>query len=147
MRIAEDKSYFEILKKNIEPLVRNHELEIWHDEKINPSENWLQEIERALLHAWSAILIISPDFIASEFITNIEIPRLLINAKEKGCKILCLYAKYSVVKHISWDIENKSFNLTDFQGLNSPEKPLSSLSKSKQDKVMIKSTEAILNLE
>ena len=51
-------------------------------------EKWKQKIEKALNDASIAILLISADFIASDFIINNELQPLLKNAEEKGTVIL-----------------------------------------------------------
>jgi len=49
----------------------------WDDGEINPSENWAQMIRDALARARVAILLVSPDFLSSRFINEVEVPWLL----------------------------------------------------------------------
>jgi hypothetical protein len=49
----------------------------WIDRQILPGENWRAEIEEAIKHSRFGLLLLSPDFVASDFITRNELPPLL----------------------------------------------------------------------
>lgn len=55
----------------------------WDDGEINISEDWKKLIIDAIENAKVAILLISPDFLASSFINDVEVPRIL-GRKEAG---------------------------------------------------------------
>ncbi len=57
-------------------------LETWDDSRIKTGDDWFPEIEKALEEANIAILMISADFLASDFILGEEIPRLLENRRK-----------------------------------------------------------------
>ncbi len=50
--------------------------EAWHDKKIDLGKNWENEIDTALNQAKVALLLISPDFLQSNFILKYEVPKL-----------------------------------------------------------------------
>lgn len=56
---------------------RQLELELWSDQVILVGEAWLEEIERALEHCDFGLLCLTPNFLASGFIRDVEIPALL----------------------------------------------------------------------
>jgi internalin A len=76
------------LKKWLKPLEQGDLIDIWDDTRIQPGQDWREEIEKALDDARLAILLVSQDFLTSEFISNDELPKLLDGAKNKGVEIL-----------------------------------------------------------
>lgn len=49
----------------------------WSDHVILPGEHWREEIQQALEKAHFGLLLLSPQFLASSFITKDELPALL----------------------------------------------------------------------
>ena len=65
------------------------ELEIWIDQRmIRVGDHWLPEIDGALAAADLAVMIISPEFLASSFITQNEQPRLLDRRAQGGLRLV-----------------------------------------------------------
>ena len=83
-----DKEWLDRLKRHLKPLVREGTLDCWDDTHIRPGDDWQQEIQNALDMARVAVLLISADFFASDFIDETELPPLLDAAKAKGVRIL-----------------------------------------------------------
>ncbi|HSS49180.1 MAG TPA: toll/interleukin-1 receptor domain-containing protein [Thermoanaerobaculia bacterium] len=71
---------------------------VWWDGLIRAGQEWQAEIERALASAKVAVLLVSPGFLASEFILKVELPRLLDAAKREGVAIL-----WSLVRNCWWE--------------------------------------------
>jgi hypothetical protein len=46
---------------------------------------WREEIKKALASAQVALLMVSADFLASDFVTREELPELFHAAKKEGC--------------------------------------------------------------
>ncbi len=92
----------------------------WIDTQIAPSQRWKVEINRALAEAKAAIFLVSSGFIASEFVTKVELPALLEAEVERG---LCVYPVFVNFVH---EVILKPMGLLDFQGINRPDDPIAS---------------------
>lgn len=113
----------------------NDNLEVWDDTRIKSGTKWKEEITKVLNKCKIAILLISTDFLGSDFIRNDELPTLLKNAERKGTIILPL------IIHPSRFLKSK--NLSVFQAVNDPQKPLSKLSPPEQEDILVKLTDDV----
>lgn len=133
-----DKQYLERLRIHISPLQKYGNFAYWADDKIKPGENWKEEIEKALDKAAIAILLISADFLASEYVINNELPVLLQSAEKKSTVILPIIVKPCLFKaHEA---------LYAFQALNDPDNPLSKLNENDSEEYLVKAAEYILSV-
>lgn len=123
----QDREYLDRLLVHLRPLEREGLLEIWADTALRGGDRWKKEIETALARANAAVLLISADFLASEFITKNELPPLLASAEQKGTKILPV-----VIKPCRY---TRDKNLRDFQAVNDPANPLIQLATGEQEAV------------
>lgn len=90
----------------------------WEDTQINTGDKWRSEINDAIDRANVAILLVSADFLASDFIANNELPPLLKKAEMKGCRIMPL-----IVAPCTFELSD----LSCYQAVNSPETSLTDL--------------------
>ncbi|MEM7656338.1 MAG: COR domain-containing protein [Bacteroidota bacterium] len=70
---SEDESYRAELDKHLLGLKRTGKLETWHDRKITPGTIWEPEILRQLHDSEIILLLLSPDFMAVDFIWKEEL--------------------------------------------------------------------------
>jgi hypothetical protein len=108
----------------LKPIERELLIDIWVDTKLRGGQSWRAEIENALTAAKAAILLISANFWASDFIVRYELPILLTYARERGMRIIPVILSPS-------DFENTAIN--EFQSINSPNQPLRGLGKTESD--------------
>ena len=101
----------------------------WDDTQIKSGMKWQDEIKKALAEAKAAVLLVSTDFLASDFISTDELPLLLKAAKNEGTTILPLILKPCLF--------TKHKELEEFQSVNEPSQPLSSLSENDQEEVLV----------
>lgn len=132
-----DARWLERLRVHLKPLERLGAIKSWDDTIIKPGAKWREEILRGLESARVAILLISPDFLASDFINNNELPPLLASAKSHGVVIL------PVIVSPCRFAETKS--LSQFQAVNSPSQPLSMLTRAKQEAIFVEVSKAVEN--
>jgi GTPase SAR1 family protein/predicted MPP superfamily phosphohydrolase len=72
-----DETLREELGKHLSALRRENVIGFWHDRMIGAGEEWRGEIDRHLEQAGIILLLVSPDFIASEYCYDIETKRAL----------------------------------------------------------------------
>ena len=117
----EDKQWLEDLRKWLKPLERKDLIRIWDDRDIKSGDKWQGKIEASLTDAKAALLLVSQDFIDSDFIANEELPKLLEAANTRGVKILWVAVDVSMV-------EDAYPELVKIQAMNTdPERPLAQL--------------------
>ncbi len=125
------------LQVHLRPLEKENQIELWDDTRIVAGAKWKEEIEAALEKAAIAVLLISADFLASDFVVDNELPPLLQAAEEKGTTILSV-----ILKPCRF---SRDKNLSIFQAINDPRKPLLSQPEPEQEEMYAKLAERIEN--
>lgn len=78
----QDSRFREELALHLAPLERQGVIEIWHDRLILPGQDRTAIVDARLEEADIILLLISPDFLASEYSYDIEVRRALERHKE-----------------------------------------------------------------
>jgi hypothetical protein len=112
----------------------NYSFNIWDDTKIKVSKDWNKEIEDSIKRCKVAIMLVSNNFLATEFILKKEIPDLLVGAEREGARIFNIILDHNVFKMTE---------LSRYQSLNNPETPLSHLSEEEQQKLLVRLAEEV----
>jgi tetratricopeptide (TPR) repeat protein len=73
----EDNKLRGLLEKHLNLLKRQNLIEDWHDRNINAGKEWAREIDTNLATADIFLLLISPDFVYSDYCYSIEMKRAL----------------------------------------------------------------------
>lgn len=129
-----DEKWLLKLRTHLKPFERTHQIEVWDDTRIQSGDRWRDEIERALEAARVAVLLVSPDYLASDFVVNHELPPLLAAAEREGLRIL--WVAVSASAYLETPIK-------DYQAVNDPARPLDSLKTSKLNEELVEVCEAI----
>lgn len=124
-----DIEFLERLKVHLKPFEKKGLIDLWSDTKIKAGEKWKEKIEKALEKSAIAILLISADFLASDFIVDNELPPLLKSAEEKGKIILPV-----ILKPCRF---TKDENISKFQSINDPKIPLSKMDENGKEEVYV----------
>jgi hypothetical protein len=77
-------------------------VDLWDDRRISAGDEWYEEIQRAIAAASIAILMISPEFLVSNFIQNEEVPRCLERNAKESLRIIPIIVKPCAWKEIKW---------------------------------------------
>jgi len=115
----EDADQLEELWKFLAPLEREGRVDAWADTRLEGGADWSVEIDTALDAANAAVLLVSQAFLASKFIAEREIPRLLARAAAGRLTVLPVFLSPSTIEDTP---------LVQFQGYGSPKKALSEMS-------------------
>ncbi len=77
-------------------------IDLWSDDRIGGGDDWEQEISDAIDGARVAILLVSADFLNSEYILGKEVPRLLQRRKGGGLIVIPVIAKDCAWSQVEW---------------------------------------------
>ncbi len=124
-----DTAFLERLKIHLRPFEKRGLIDLWSDTKIKTGEKWKEKIEKALEKSAIAILMISADFLASDFIIDNELPPLLKSAEQKGKLILPV-----ILKPCRF---TRDENLSKFQSINDPKIPLSKMDENGKEEIFV----------
>lgn len=122
-----DERWRKLVEKHLAPLGRDHSLRVWSDQNLKAGEPWMARIRRELATARVGIMLVSHNFMASDFIHSDELPPLLLAAKKEGVTLLTV-----VVGHCHF----ANSPLSKLQAFNKPDKPLEALSTPQRNKEM-----------
>jgi HEAT repeat protein len=124
-----DKKSLEKLQTMLKPMMRNDTILVWDDTKIQAGAKWRDEIEKALARANVAVLMVSANFLASDFIAKQELPPLLNAAAQEGLKIIWVPVGYCLYEETE---------IEQYQAVHNPSQPLESLKGAKLNEVLAK---------
>jgi hypothetical protein len=77
-------------------------LDLWDDSRIGAGEDWYQKIQEAITRASVAVLLVSADFLNSEFILSEEIPSLMKRRDNEGLRIFPVIISPCLWERVKW---------------------------------------------
>lgn len=92
-----DEKYRKSLEKQLKVLKREHLINVWHDREIVPGMEWQQEIDSHLNAADVILLLISPDFMASDYCYGIEMEKAIERHKRRESYVIPI-----IIRHTYW---------------------------------------------
>jgi hypothetical protein len=123
-----DKRWLEILRTALAPLTSAHRIDAWHDQRIPVGSDWRSEINTALDAANTAVLLVTPNFFASDFIMKKELPVLLKRREKEGLPLVSIAVSATSYHRTQ---------LRDIQTANNPERPLDALRVADRNKALV----------
>jgi hypothetical protein len=130
-----DQAWLKRLQGMLTPLLRGEDpINLWSDTQIKAGARWRQEIGTALDTAKVAVLLVSPNFLASDFIAKHELTPILEAAKRGELKLIWVAVSSSLYK---------ATELKDFQAANDPARPLAKLDAADRDAELVQICEQI----
>jgi hypothetical protein len=126
----QDTDWLKRLRVHMKPLEVKYGVDVWDDTRIKSGSKWRKEIKEAIQSARVALLLVSADFIASDFIRTDELPPLLNAAGQGGTTILPV-----IVSPCRYEQEE---SLSQFQSVNPPSRPLTGMTKHEQEEIFVK---------
>ena len=123
------------MRTQLKPYLRKGAFKAWSDKDIEPGSEWFAKIKTQLAEASVAVLLVSPDFLASDFIDTYELGPVLKEAESGGVKILWVLIR---------DCAYNETRLKDYQAVVSPPGvPFAAMKPAKRDTAWRKVCEAI----
>ncbi len=130
-----DRQWLDALLVHLRFLEKEHQFSIWEDSQIKPGSDWQLEIGAAMESAKVALLLVSANFLSSDFILEEELPQLLTAAREEGALIFPVIVSHCMFTEIP--------SLARFQTMNPPALPLVEMNQGEIDSLFLRITKEI----
>ncbi|XXX82617.1 toll/interleukin-1 receptor domain-containing protein [Sorangium sp. So ce134] len=98
----QDKTWKNRLVQHLKVLEKQGALEVWDSGRIGAGEDWQKEIEGAIERARVAVLLVSADFLASDFVLREEVPRLLNRRQAEGLRVIPVLVRPCLWRSVPW---------------------------------------------
>jgi hypothetical protein len=120
------------------PMAKANGMEFWSDTNLQPGK-WEQQIQNAMHKSEAVVLLVSPAFIASEFIMNRELPYFLTAYETEKKQVFWLLLEPCDMRH------HPARRIKEFQAITDGGnlKPLSALRDADWQRTMVRGCEMI----
>lgn len=132
-----DSHWVDRLCLQLAPLIRANRIDLWVDKgEIQPGDQYIRNIQTAIDTSSYAILLVSANFQASEFIASHELPRLQDAANADHLRLLWLPVGHCV-------IADEFANV--YHTIGDPQHPLNDLTETQADRVLAEVARTLSN--
>jgi hypothetical protein len=100
-----DEGWKNLISKHLHVPERQELIEVWADDSILGGEKWRNQILQAIDSAQVAILLVSADFLGSEFILQTEIPLIIEKFHAGRLKVLPVLVRPCLWASVPWLVE------------------------------------------
>ncbi|MDQ3917230.1 MAG: toll/interleukin-1 receptor domain-containing protein [Acidobacteriota bacterium] len=97
-----DAKWKNLFVKYLDVLRRQKLLKVWEDSQIGAGDDWYKRINDAMLESCVAVLLVSVDFLTSDFILKKEVPFLLKCHAEDGMRIVPVLLRPCPWEEVGW---------------------------------------------
>jgi hypothetical protein len=122
------------LRTHLWPKMREGAIRLWDASQVMPGALKDEERARAIQSARVAVMLISSDFMAYDFMVQRELPKILYRAQMKGTVVLCL--------HVS-PCNFQGYGLEKFYPLNQADKPYTRMNRADREQLLAYTTHII----
>ncbi len=101
---SRDRAFVDQLRAHLRVLERNNLISTWYDREIAPGMEWDRKIKRQLAESDVVVLMLSPDFLNSDYIWDVELEKALEMHEAKRATIVpvllrsCLWADTPIAR-------------------------------------------------
>lgn len=124
-----DREWLDRLRTMLAPLAQSSEIVVWDDTQIRPGDRWQEKIEEQLAQSNVAVLLVSPSFLASDYISNNELPQILENVRSGSVALVWIPVSASL-----WG----KTGLAEFQAAIDPSRPLDQMTTGESNAALVK---------
>jgi molecular chaperone DnaK len=122
----EDSAWAQKVKKSLTIIALNNGYRVWIDRMIDTGKYWEEEIYSEIEKSSIAILLLSNDFLSSDFILKNELPRIFAEKERRYLQVFPI-----MVRSCPYALHD---DLAKFQFFNDPQKPFASMQPWEVDK-------------
>lgn len=114
----DDEPFRKALERFLQPMVQDGSIALWSDEAIVPGDDWEEEIQREMSRADLVLLILTANFLASDYCTGVEMPAFFRRRQKEGLRVIPLLFSACLWQRHEW--------IPRVKMLPSPDRPVAS---------------------